>query len=112
MMNDFSTHKPNLDLNIWEFNKAELNQEEKWEEGGIVLLRCSVHDTVHGQWLVEQAREGRMEKEKVSALLCEEDKKRSVLLSLLDNDIQKEVAPWKKEATNRVAHLMHSDWVQ
>ena len=79
---NFYTQKPDLDLNIWEFNKADENQDEKWEEGGIVLLRCSVHDADHAQWLVEQAREGQLEKENVGALLCEDDDKGSVLLSL------------------------------
>merc|ERR1739842_256889 len=52
---NFSTSKPDLDLNIWKFNKADENQEEKFEEG-VVLLRCSVHDADHAQWLVEQGR--------------------------------------------------------
>ena len=59
---NFSTSKPDLDLNMWEFNKADENQEEKFEEG-VVLLRCSVHDADHAQWLVEQGREGKMEKD-------------------------------------------------
>ena len=75
-------------------NKAGEEEKEKWEDG-IVLLRCSIHDAVHGLWLVDQARDGRIEKEKVGALLCEEDKDGSCLLSLLDTDVQQEVATWK-----------------
>ena len=72
---------------MWEFNKADENRDKKFEEG-VVLLRCSVHDADHAQWLVEQVREGQMEKEKVAALLCEEDDKgRAPLLSLLDKDV-------------------------
>ena len=110
--NNFSTSKPDLDLNIWEFNKADENQDEKWEEGGIVLLRCSVHDADHAQWLVEQVREGHLEKEKVGALLCEEDDKGRVLLSLLDKDVQKEVSPWNWDRANKIAHKLSSDYVQ
>ena len=95
---NFSTSKPDLDLNIWEFNKADENQEENFEEG-VVLLRCSVHDADHAQWLVEQAREGQMEKEKVGALLCEEDNKRSVLISLLDEETQRQAATFNKTKT-------------
>ena len=53
-----------------------------------------------------------MEKEKVGALLCEEDDKGSVLLSLLDKDVQKEVSPWNRNRTNKIAHLLSSDCVQ
>ena len=108
---NFSTSKPDLDLNIWEFNKADEKQISKMEEG-VVLLRCSVHDADHAQWLVEQVREGQMEKEKVVALLCEEDDKGSVLLSLLDKDVQKEVSLWNKNRTNKIAHLLSPDCVQ
>ena len=109
---NFSTQKPDLDHNIWEFNKVDENQDEKWEEGGIVFLRCSVHDADHAQWLVEQARGGQMEKEKVGAILCEEDNKESVLLSLLDKDVQKEVSLWNRNRTNMIAHLLSQDHVQ
>ena len=108
---NFSTSKPDLDLNIWEFNKADENQEEKFEEG-VVLLRCSIHDASHAQWLVEQVREGQLEKGKVAALLCEEDDKGSVLFSLLDKDVQQEVSPWNKKRTNKIAHLLSSECVQ
>ena len=53
-----------------------------------------------------------MEKEKVAALLCEEDDKGSVLLSLLDKDVQKEVSPWNRNRINKIAHLLSSDYVQ
>ena len=60
---NFSIHKEPFQQNNWGFNKAGENQEVKFEEGGVVV-RCSVHDTDHAQWLVEQGREGKMEKEK------------------------------------------------
>ena len=50
---NFSTSKPDLDLNMWEFNKADENQDKKFEEG-VVLLRCSVHDADHAQWLTRR----------------------------------------------------------
>ena len=60
------------------------------------MVRCSVHDADHAQWLVEQGREGKMEKEKVGALLCEEDKEGSCLLSLSDTVDQIEAAVWRE----------------
>ena len=67
------------------------------------MVRCSVHDADHAQWLVEQGREGNMEKEEVGALLCKEDKEGSCLLSLLDFDVQIDVAIWSEEAWRKVA---------
>ena len=63
------------------------------------MVRCSVHDADHAQWLVEQAMEGQLEKEKVGALLCEEDNKRSVLISLLDEETQRQAATFNKTKT-------------
>ena len=96
--------------NNWQFNTVGENQKEKCEEG--VVVRCSVHDSVHTQWLVEQGREGQMEKEEAGALLCEEDKEGRCLLSLSDFDVQQEAAMWNVEATSRSAHFMSSDFIQ
>ena len=63
------------------------------------MVRCSVHNAVQSQWLVEQGREGLIEKEKVGALLCEEDKEASFLLLLMDIDVQIDAAVWNVEAT-------------
>ena len=60
---NFSFHKKSLKQNNWVFNKAGENQEENFEEGGVVV-RCNIHDVDHAQWLVEQGREGKMENEK------------------------------------------------
>ena len=108
---NLSRHKQSFNVNNWQFNKASENQEGKFEEGGVVV-RCSVHDADHAQWLVEQGREGRMEKEKVGALLCEEDKEGSCLLSLSDSDVQLEAAFWNREATSKIAHMLSSDFIQ
>ena len=97
--------------NNWKFNKAGENQGANFEEGGVVV-RCSVHNADHAQWLVEQGREGKMEKEKVGALLCEEDKEGSCLLSLSDSDVQREAAMWNVEATNKISHMMSADFIQ
>ena len=59
---NFSFHNQSFQQNNWRFNKAGENQEENFEEGGVVV-RCSVHDADHAQWLVEQGRERKMEKE-------------------------------------------------
>ena len=108
---NFSRHKKSFEINKWRFNKAGENQEENFEEGGVVV-RCSVHDADHAQWLVEQGREGKMEKEKVGALLCEEDKEGSCLLSLSDSDIQIQAAMLNPETTSKIAHMLSSDFIQ
>ena len=53
------THHQSTNVNNWGFNKDRMFEEEG------VVVRCSVHDADHGQWLVEQGREGNMEKEEV-----------------------------------------------
>ena len=108
---NFSLHRQSCNINNWMFNKAGENQDEKFEEGGVVV-RCSVHDADHGQWLVEQGREGNMEKERVGALLCVEDKEGSSLLSLSDLENQTESAEWNREATIKIAHKMSPDFLQ
>ena len=108
---NFFMHTQSLNINNWVFNKAGENQGRKSEEGEVVI-RCSVHSTDHAQWLVEQGREGKMEKEKVGALLCEEDKEGSCLLSLSDSDIQIEAAMLNPEATSTIAHMLSQDFVQ
>ena len=107
---NFFLNRGSYKQNNWRFNKGE-NQEDKFEEGGVVV-RCSVHDADHAQWLVEQGREGKMEKEKVGALLCEEDKKGSCLLSLSDPDAQIEAAAWNEEATIKIAHMLSTEFIQ
>ena len=97
--------------NNWEFNKAGEDEAKVWEEGEIVV-RCSVHDLVHIEWLVQQGREGSLPKESVGKILCQEDKEGSFLLSLVDHDIQKEVAFWNKEHTEKVAHKMSEDFIE
>ena len=108
---NFFLHKRSTNINNWQFNKAGENQGENFEEGG-VIVRCSTHDADHAQWLLEQGREGKMEKEKVGALLCEEDEGGSCLLSLPDFDGQREAAVWNREATSKIAHKLSADFHQ
>ena len=82
----------------------------KGGKGG-VLLRCPTHDPIHAKWLVEQGREENISKEKVGALLCEGDKEGICLLSLLDVDLQQEVATWNPEATEKIAHQLSLEFV-
>ena len=91
------------DANNWESDKRV--------KGG-VLLRCATHDAVHSKWLVEQGRKEQIPKEKVAALLCEEDKDGTCLLSLTNVDVQQEVATWNREATEKIAHKLSSGFVQ
>ena len=37
---NFSLHKQSININNWQFNKAGETQEDKFEEGGVVV-RCS-----------------------------------------------------------------------
>ena len=72
---------------------GDANNWKYWTKGdgygnGGVLLRCATHDAIHSKWLFDQGKEGHISKEKVGALLCEEDKDGSCLLSLLDVDVQ------------------------
>jgi len=86
-------------------------ESDKRVKGG-VFLRCTTHDAVHNKWLVEQGRREQIPKEKVAALLCEEDKDGSCLLSLSDVDVQQEVASWNRGATEKIAHKLSSGFVQ
>ena len=38
-----SKFRKRFDINDWQFNKAGEEDEEDWEEGGVVV-RCIVHD--------------------------------------------------------------------
>ena len=99
---NFTTGNPDLPLNTWKFNKAPEGQDANLEDGH-VIIRCSTHDAEHARWVVEQARLGELDKEKVGAFLCESDyDKRAFLLSLLDVEIQKEVSSWNKDKTLEV----------
>ena len=70
---------------------------------GHVIIRCSTHDAEHARWVVEQARLGELDKERVGAFLCESDyDKGAFLLSLLDVEVQKEVSSWNKNKTLEV----------
>ena len=104
-------HNLARNINNWRFKTVSEGQDDKFEEGGVVL-RCSVHDSLHGQWLFEQGRDGHMQKERVGALLCEEDKKGHFLLALSNIGVQTEVARWNKGATSKIAHMMSAGFVQ
>ena len=108
---NFSINNQYINITNWRFNKAGENQDANNEEGG-VIVRCALHDAVHGQWLFEQGREGLLQKEKVGALLCEKDKKGSFLFSLFDIEVQIEAAKWNVQATSRIAHMLSADFVQ
>ena len=102
---------------------SSLNQEgdasnwktDKGVKGG-VLLRCSIHDAIHSKWLVKQGREGLISKGKGAALLCEEDNEGNCLLSLLDSNVQQEVATWNQlnqlNPTEKIAHKLSFEFVQ
>ena len=54
--------------------------------------------------------EGRWTKEEVANVVCQEDDEGTTILSLLDFETQKELAFWKTEKTNEVAHLLSADF--
>ena len=102
-------HNLARNVNNWRFKTVGDGQHDIFEEGGVVLP-CSVHDSLHGQWLFEQGRDRHMQKERVGALLCEEDKKGHFLLEL--SSIGGQTARWNKGATNKIAHVMSAGLVQ
>ena len=111
--NNFDQESLDINMSI-KVNEAGEEEKEKWEDGS-AFLRCSIHDAVHGPWLqlVDQAREGQIEKEKVGALLCEqEDDVWPPLLSFLDKEVQKEVSLWNQNKTNKIAHLLSPECIQ
>ena len=71
-----------------------------------MIIRCSTHDAEHARWVVEQARLGELDKEKVGALLCEQDNGGGVLMFLLDEEVQREVSSWNKAKTLEVVPYM------
>ena len=79
---------------------------------GGVLLRCATHDLANAKWLVKQGREGHIPKEKVGAYLCQEDKDGSCLLSVLDLNVQQEVANWNHDATEKIACTLSLEFAQ
>ena len=74
-----------------------------------VIPRMNASDL---EQIVEAARRGRWEKEKVHALLCTEDRDNEVFLSRLDVTSQKEVAFWHQEKTNQIADKMGKEFIQ
>ena len=103
---NFTTGNPDLPLNSWQFNKMAEDQGENLVDGH-VIVRCSTHDAEHARWVVEQARLGELDKERVGAFLCEPDNNRGLfLLSLLDVEIQKEVSSWNKNKTLEVVSYL------
>ena len=95
---NFTTGNPNLPLKSWRFNKSAEYQDANLEDGH-VILRCSTHDAEHARWVVEQVRLGELDKEKAGAFLFDVDDEGGVLMSLLAEEVQKEVSTWNKTKT-------------
>ena len=108
---NFSLHMGLVSIDNWQFDKVGDYRNTSFEEGG-VLVRCSVHDAEHGKWLVQQGREGLMEKERAGKLLCEEDKEGGFLLFFSDGDTQIEAGLWNREATENIAHKLSAHFHQ
>ena len=64
-----------------------------------MIIRCSTHDAEHARWVVEQVRLGKLDKEKAGAFLFDLDDEGGVLMSLLAEEVQKEVSTWNKTKT-------------
>ena len=62
--------------------------------------------------MVKVARDGHWEKEKVSVLLCKENKHGKVFFSSLDFNTQKEVALWYQQGINQIAHKISEELLQ
>ena len=98
-------------------NKKEGDANWKTDDGvkGGVLLRCATHDQVHSRWLAQHVREskvGKEARERWGSYLCEEDIDGCCLLSLLDYDVQQEVARWNPDAVEKIAHKLSPEFVQ
>ena len=77
-----------------------------------MILRCSTHDAEHARWVVEQARLGELDKEKAGAFLFDLDDEGGVLMSLLAEEVQKEVSTWNKTKTlEAVPFLTQGDFL-
>ena len=108
---NLTSGNPNLPLNSWRFNKMGEGQREILEDGH-VILRCSTHDAEHARWVVEQARLGELDKEKAGAFLFDLDDEGGVLMSLLAEEVQKEVSTWNKTKTlEAVPFLTQGDFL-
>ena len=96
-------------------NKKEGDANWKTDDGvkGGVLLRCATHDQVHSRWLAQHVREskvGKEARERWGPYLCEEDIDGCCLLSLLDYDVQQEVARWNPDAVEKIAHKLSPEF--
>ena len=108
---NFTTGNPDLPLNSWQFNKMAEGQDANLEDGH-VILRCSTHDAEHARWVVEQVRLGELDKEKAGAFLFDLDDEGGVLMSLLAEEVQKEVSTWNKTKTlEAVPFLTQGDFL-
>ena len=77
-----------------------------------MIIRCSTHDAEHARWVVEQARLGELDKEKAGAFLFDLDDEGGVLMSLLAEEVQKEVSTWNKTKTlEAVPFLTQGDFL-
>ena len=77
-----------------------------------MILRCSTHDAEHARWVVEQVRLGKLDKEKAGAFLFDLDDEGGVLMSLLAEEVQKEVSTWNKTKTlEAVPFLTQGDFL-
>ena len=66
------------------------------------------------QWLIRQAvsMQGKWSKEDVGSIVCRENGNNELILATLDDETQKQVAEWNREATNRIAGFMNADFIQ
>ena len=62
--------------------------------------------------MVEVAKEYHKEKDRVHALLCEEDDEKNIVLSRLSFKTQQEVVFWNQDRTNQIAHKISKDLLQ
>ena len=107
-------HKLSLEFVQWQIKQRMESHSEEEELGSVEFVRWlqGLHNAIRwGDGIQEGKRLG-------SVVLDFESQKQAAyyeggcLLSLLDTDVQQEVATWNPETTEKIAHTLSSEFVQ
>ena len=64
------------------------------------------------QWLIQQANQDNLSKEKVESILCRKNADNQLILSTLDENLQKQAAVFNKAKTCSAVPYMDADFLQ
>ena len=96
----------------WLLQQAmESSWDEKNLEALVDYILPRLTESKLEEEMVRAAREGKWEKEKVQALLCQKSTLGTFIFSMLDFGIQQEAAFWNPGATNKIGHLMPQQFI-